>query len=58
VGDTVNAFAIPNSWAQAMVGGTRGGIAINISSDDPYIQLAGRASWSAAWVLVINWRRG
>lgn len=57
-GDTVTAFAIPTAWAQAMVGGTRGGIAVNIGSDDPYMGLAGRGSWSAAWTLVINWRRG
>lgn len=58
VGDTVNSFAIPNSWAQAMVDGTRGGLAISIGSDDPYMQLAGRRTWSAAFVMVINWRRG
>lgn len=55
---TNSAFAIPTSWAQAMVDGTRGGLAISISADDPYIRLAGRASWSAAWSLTINWRRG
>lgn len=53
-----NAFVIPNSWAQAMVNGTRGGIAISIGSDSPYIRFAGRGSWSAAWVLNIGWRRG
>jgi hypothetical protein len=57
VGDTAT-FTIPTSWATAMVGGTRGGIAINISSDDPYMQLAGRGTWSAAFTLVISWRRG
>lgn len=58
VNATNNAFAIPVSWAQAMVDGTRGGIAISISSDTPYIRFAGRGSWSAAWTLTINWRRG
>lgn len=57
VGATNNSFAIPTSWAQAMVDGTRGGLAISISSDTPYICLAGRRSWSAAWALVISWRR-
>jgi hypothetical protein len=57
VGQTLNAFAIPTSWAQQMVDGTRGGLAISIGSDSPYIQLAGRRSWSAAWTLVISWRR-
>jgi hypothetical protein len=50
-------FTIPDSWAQAIVNGTRGGIAISISSDSPYIRFAGRGSWSAAWTLTIYWRR-
>jgi hypothetical protein len=57
VNSTNNAFVIPDSWAQAMVDGTRGGLAISISSDSPYIRFAGRGSWSAAWVLTIYWRR-
>jgi hypothetical protein len=57
VNTTTTSFAIPKSWAQAMVSGARGGIAISIPSDSPYIRLAGRASWSAAWVLSISWRR-
>jgi hypothetical protein len=57
VNSTNNAFAIPVSWAQAMVDGTRGGLAISLTADTPYLRLAGRASWSAAWSLTINWRR-
>jgi hypothetical protein len=57
VNATSSAFVIPDSWAQAMVDGTRGGLAISISSDSPYIHLAGRGSWSAAWTLTIYWRR-
>lgn len=57
VGATTTSFAIPNSWAQAMVDGSRGGLAISIGSDTPYIRLAGKASWSAAWTLTISWRR-
>lgn len=57
VGATTSSFAIPKSWAQAMVDGDRGGIGISIGSDSPYIRLAGRASWSAAWTLTISWRR-
>lgn len=53
-----DAFAIPTAWAQAMVGGTRGGLAIEIGSDTPYMCLAGLGSWSAAWTLSINWQRG
>jgi len=58
VGSTTTSFAIPNSWAQAIVNGTRGGIAVSIGSDSPYIRLAGRAAWSAAWTLTLSWRRG
>jgi hypothetical protein len=58
VGATTNSFVIPNSWAQAMVDGTRGGLAIHVNSDSPYIRFAGRGSWSAAWTLTISWRRG
>lgn len=57
VNTTTTAFAIPNSWAQAMVDGTRGGLAVSIGSDSPYIRLAGKSSWSAAWTLTISWRR-
>lgn len=50
-------FTLPASWGQAMVDGSRGGLAITVSSDDPYIRLAGRSSWSAAWTLTLYWRR-
>lgn len=56
IGDSTT-FTIPDSWGQAIVDGSRGGIAINVSSDNPYIHLAGRGSWSAAWTLSISWRR-
>lgn len=49
---------IPNSWAQQIVDGTRGGIAVHINADTPYMRFAGRSSWSAAWTLTIDWRRG
>lgn len=57
VGATTTTFALPTSWGQALIDGTRGGIGMAISSDTPYIQWAGRASWSGAWVLVLSWRR-
>lgn len=57
VNSTATAFVIPDAWAQAMVDGTRGGLAMSISSDSPYIHYAGRGSWSAAWTLTIYWRR-
>jgi hypothetical protein len=55
---TTTSFAIPNSWGQAIVDGTRGGIAVSLGSDSPYLRFAGRASWSAAWTLTLNWTRG
>ncbi|MFD4343398.1 hypothetical protein ACFWQ6_00700 [Streptomyces coelicoflavus] len=50
-------FTLPTSWGQAMVDGSRGGLGIVISADSPYIRLAGRSSWSAAWTLTLYWRR-
>lgn len=50
-------FTLPTSWGQALIDGTRGGIAISVSSDDPYIHLAGRGSWSAAFTVTLSWRR-
>ncbi|MEU4168855.1 hypothetical protein AB0F46_18505 [Streptomyces sp. NPDC026665] len=56
IGDSTT-FTLPTSWGQALIDGTRGGIAIAVSSDDPYIHLAGRGSWSAAMTLTLSWRR-
>jgi hypothetical protein len=52
-----DSFSVPNAWAQAMVDGTAGGLAIFTPSGSPYVRLAGRASWSAAWTLTINWQK-
>ncbi len=57
VGATNNAFVIPTSWAQAMVDGTSGGLAVFESDGDPYIVFAGRADWSPAWTMTITWKR-
>ena len=56
IGST-STFTLPDSWGQALIDGSRGGIGINVSSDSPYIHLAGRNSWSAAMTLTIYWRR-
>jgi hypothetical protein len=58
VSPSESTFSLPTSWGQALADGTRGGLAISISGDSPYIRLAGRGSWSAAWTLTIYWRRG
>ncbi|MDW3849650.1 hypothetical protein NMK34_23840 [Micromonospora sp. BRA006-A] len=51
-------FTIPDAWAQAMVDGTAGGLAVYDSSGSPYVRFAGRGSWSPAFTLAISWRRG
>jgi hypothetical protein len=56
-GSTVNAFTIPTSWAQAMVDGTAGGLAVFDSSGSPYVILSGRGDWSAAFTMTISWSR-
>ena len=56
IGDS-STFTLPASWGQALIDGTRGGIGINVGSDDPYIHLAGRGAWSAAFTLTLSWRR-
>lgn len=50
-------FSIPVSWGQAIVNGTRGGIAVFANGSTPYMKFAGRSSWSAAWFLTLVWRR-
>lgn len=57
-GDETQAFAVTTSWAQSMVDGTAGGLAVYEADGDPFLRFAGRSAWSAGWTLVINWRRG
>lgn len=54
---TNNAFDIPTSFAQAMVNGSSGGLAVFDSNGSPYMRFAGRATWSAAWTMTIYWRK-
>lgn len=58
VGEETQAFTVPTAWAQAMVDGTAGGLAVFIAGGSPYLRFAGRGAWSAGWTLVITWRRG
>lgn len=48
---------VPTSWAQAMVDGTAGALAIYTAGGSPYVRTAGRGSWGSAWTLIIDWRR-
>jgi hypothetical protein len=56
-GQTTNSFAIPTSWGQAFVDGTAGGLAVYEADGSPYVILAGRGRWSAAFTLTLNWTR-
>lgn len=57
VGASTSTFAVPAAWAQAMVDGTAGGLAIYTASGSPYVRTAGRGAWAPAWTLVISWSR-
>lgn len=50
-------FTIPTSWAQAMVDGTAGGLALDASGPTPYVRTAGRSTYAPAWTLTIDWTR-
>lgn len=50
-------FTVPTSWAQAMLDGTAGGLALYDADGSPYMIFAGRSDWSAAWTLTINYTR-
>lgn len=50
-------FTIPDSWAQEMVDGTAGGLAIFESDGSPYVILEGRGRYSASFSLTINYTR-
>lgn len=56
-GSTDDSFTIPDSWAQAMVDGSAGGLAFFESDGSPYVILAGRGRWSPAFTLTIYWQR-
>ena len=50
-------FTIPNSWAQAMVDGTAGGLAIFESDGSPYVIFDGRGRYGSSFALTINYSR-
>jgi hypothetical protein len=57
VNKTDTSFDVPTSWAQDLVDGNAGGLAIYDSSGSPYMRFAGRSSYSSAWTLTIKWKR-
>lgn len=50
-------FAVPVAWAQAIVNGTAGGLAIFTGSGSPYVILDGRGSYGPSFTMTINWSR-
>lgn len=57
VGSSTSSFTVPTSWAQSMVDGTAGGLAVFEADGSPYVRLAGRGSWAPAFTLSIDWQR-
>lgn len=56
-GESNSAFVVPTAWAQGIVDGTSGGLALFVSGGTPYQRYAGRSDWAAAWTLSISWTR-
>jgi hypothetical protein len=50
-------FTVPTAWAQAMVDGTAGGLAIFESDGDPYVILDGRGRYASSFALTVNYSR-
>lgn len=50
-------FTIPDSWGQALVDGSAGGLAFFDADGSPYTIFAGKGTWSPAFSLTISWRR-
>lgn len=56
-GDSSNAFPVLTAWAQAMVDGTAGGLAVFDSTGSPYVRFTGREDYSSSFQLTINYQR-
>ena len=50
-------FTVPTAWAQALVDGSAGGLAIYDAGGSPYVILDGRGSYGASFALSIKWSR-
>lgn len=50
-------FGITTSWAQNMVDGTAGGLALFVSGGSPYVIFDGRGAYSPSFTLTIRWQR-
>jgi hypothetical protein len=50
-------FTVPTSWAQELVDGTAGGLAVYDADGSPYVILDGRGRYGSSFALTIRWRR-
>lgn len=50
-------FVLPNTWGQALIDGSAGGLGVYESDGSPYVILHGRSSYSLSFVVTINWVR-
>lgn len=50
-------FSVPVSWAQALVDGTAGGLAIFTASSSPYVILDGRGAYGPSFTMTMSWSR-
>lgn len=55
--NTQGQHAVPNSWVQAMVDGTAGGLAFFTASASPYMVFSGYGDWTPAFNLTVTWQR-
>ncbi len=55
VGKTDSSVDVPTSWAQDLVDGNAGGLALFQSDGSPYVRLAGRGDYSSSFALTIKW---
>jgi hypothetical protein len=55
--DQASTYTIPTAWAQAMVDGTAGGLAVFESDGDPLVALSGTTDYGPAMTLTIDWQR-
>ncbi len=53
----VETFTIPTAWAQAMIDGTAGGLAVYEADGDPYLILDGRGAYGPSFALTVYYSR-
>lgn len=56
-GQASTSFNVPTAWAQSIVDGTAGGLAVFDSDGAPYVILDGRGEYAASFALTVRWSR-